>query len=64
MSGRGNNKKHDSAQRESSNQNKQAFKGDAKTSKSNAEKRGGKTSAPRNKKKDEKMKLNADKDQE
>jgi len=30
----------------------------------NAEKRGGRTSAPRNKKKDEKMKLNADKDQE
>jgi len=33
MSGRGDNKKHDSAQRESSNQNKQAVKGDAKTSK-------------------------------
>ena len=31
MSGRGDNKKHDSAQRESSNQNKQAVKGDAKT---------------------------------
>ena len=46
------------------NQNKQAFKGDEKTSKSNAEKRGSKTSAQRNKKKDEKMKSNADKDQE
>ena len=48
MSGRGNNKKHDSAQIESRNQNKQAVKGDAKTSKSNPEKKGGKTSAPRN----------------
>ncbi|HYJ62194.1 MAG TPA: hypothetical protein VEV62_00485 [Parafilimonas sp.] len=64
MSGRGDNKKHDSAQRESRNQNKQRLKAMQKHQSQNAEKRGGRTSAPRNKKKDEKMKLNADKDQE
>jgi hypothetical protein len=61
MSGRGDNK-HSSAQRKGNNQNKQGD--DAKTAKPNAEKKGGKTSAPRNKKKDKKLKLNADKDQE
>jgi hypothetical protein len=62
MSGEGENNKHSSAERKSSNQSKQGVKGNTK--KSDAEKRGGKTSAPRNKKKDEKLKLNTDKDQE
>jgi len=65
MSGRGDNNKHGSAGRGSSNQSNQDAQGGKKTPKSNhGDQTGGKTSGPRNEKKDKKMKLNDDVDQE